>query len=194
MSNRVTELHSIMPIANIASVLKYGILSHDKAKGLSHSDVSLAAVQDRREKKEVPNGLKLHQYANLYFHARNPMMYKRLNQVNELCVLRISKQVINFPGVVLTDQNAASDYVRFLLPSEYEKIDFDWVYADDWRDSDQITQWRKASAKCAEVLVPNSVDTSYIQGAYVVGDSVQETLRQHGFKELITVNPTLFFR
>lgn len=194
MSNRVTELHSIMPIANISSVLEHGILSHDAAKDLTHSDVSLLEVQDKRAKKEVPNGLKLHQYANLYFHARNPMMYKRQNQANELCILRISNQVINLPGVVLTDQNAASDYVRFLIPTEYQRINFDWVYAEDWTDSDQITQWRKSSAKCAETLVPHNIDPSYIQGAYIVNDSVKVSLHQQGFRGLVTVSPNLFFR
>jgi len=183
-----------MPIANIASVLAHGILSHDNAMNLPHSDVSFAKIQSKRDSKEVPNGLKLHQYANLYFHARNPMMYKRQGQINELCVLSISNQVINLPGVVLTDQNAASDYVRFLAPTEYDKINFDWVYADDWRDSDQIIQWRKSSAKCAEVLVPHRVETFYIQRAYIVKESLKESLSLQGFKCEIVVNPNLFFR
>jgi len=43
-------------------------------------------VQEKREQKHVPGGLKLHQYANLYFHARNPMLYKRKTEINNLCV------------------------------------------------------------------------------------------------------------
>jgi hypothetical protein len=192
--NRITELHSIMPIDNISSVMRYGILSHEKAKTIKHSDVSLAEVQDRRTKKEVPNGLKLHQYANLYFHARNPMMYKRQAQAGNLCILRISNQIIKLKGVVFTDQNAASDYARFLIPSEYKKINFDWVYADDWRDPDQITQWRKSSAKCAEVLVPNSVQPHFIDGAYVVNRGAESNLQQVGYEGPITINSDLFFR
>jgi hypothetical protein len=78
-----------MPIANIAPVLRDGILSHQRAASLLHADVSLADVQGKRAAKVVPNGLRLHQYANLYFHARNPMMYKRQAEAGSLCILRV---------------------------------------------------------------------------------------------------------
>src|SRR5262245_16376391 len=77
MDPRVAELHCIMPMANIASVLEHGILSYERAARLQHHSVAMQPVQDRRDRKQVPGGLKLHQYANLYFHARNPMLYKR---------------------------------------------------------------------------------------------------------------------
>lgn len=46
----------------------------------------MAEAQERRDRKQVPGGLRLHQYANLYFHARNPMLYARLTQASTLCV------------------------------------------------------------------------------------------------------------
>lgn len=98
MPHRVVELHNIMPIGNIPSVLAHGILSHEGAAGLPHSDVSMADGQDRRDKVQVPGRLKLHQYANLYFDARNPMMYKRLAQADGLCVLSVSTQVLGCQG------------------------------------------------------------------------------------------------
>nr|VFJ98995.1 MAG: protein of unknown function (DUF4433) [Candidatus Kentron sp. LFY] len=91
----------------------------------------MADVQDRRNKIQVPGGMRLHQYANLYFDARNPMMYKRLAQVEVLCVLCVSTDVLNLPGVVITDQNAASDYVRFYPPRFSTFLDFGWICADD---------------------------------------------------------------
>ncbi|NMA20497.1 MAG: DUF4433 domain-containing protein [Lentisphaerae bacterium] len=78
-----------MPIANIASVMAHGILSHNEAAQLNHADISLADVQERRERKSVPGGLLLHEYANLYFCARNPMMYRRQNERERLCVLLV---------------------------------------------------------------------------------------------------------
>ena len=71
MDARVTELHCIMPIANVASIMQHGILSYDSASKLKHRCVALQEIQDRRDQKQVPGGLKLHQYANLYFHARS---------------------------------------------------------------------------------------------------------------------------
>ena len=83
-----------MPIANLGSVTAHGILSYDGAAKLEHHSVALQPVQDKRDKKQVPGGLKLHQYANLYFHARNPMLFKRQAEVPNLCVLRVSTKVL----------------------------------------------------------------------------------------------------
>ena len=69
-----------MPMGNIASVMTHGILSYERASKLAHHSVAMQAIQDRRDQKYVPRGLRLQQYANLYFHARNPMMFKRLER------------------------------------------------------------------------------------------------------------------
>ena len=95
-----------MPIVNVLSVMQHGILSHERASKLQHHSVALQAVQDKRDGRHVPGGLKLHQYANLYFHARNPMMYKRKNDSPNLCILRVATDVLGLPGTVITDQNA----------------------------------------------------------------------------------------
>jgi hypothetical protein len=98
MDPRVTELHCIMPIANIASVLQHGLLSHERAARLPHCSVAMQLMQDRRDVKTVPGGLKLHQYANLYFHGRNPMLSVR--RIEDICVLRVSTSVLGFEGAV----------------------------------------------------------------------------------------------
>jgi hypothetical protein len=90
MDARVTELHCIMPIANLPSVVAHGILSYESAARLQHASVAMQPVQDRRDQRRVPQGLRLHQYANLYFNARNPMLYKRLDESGSLRVLRVS--------------------------------------------------------------------------------------------------------
>ena len=194
MSHRVTELHSIMPIRNIPSVMQYGILSHERASELHHEDILLSDVQDKRDSKSVPGGLKLHQYANLYFCARNPMMYKRNSERDNLCVLRISRKILNMANIVLTDQNAASDYVSFYKsPQGLHHIDFDLVFAERWTDNNLFIYWRKKSAKCAEVLVPHCIDIGYIEGAYVANDTAKANLQKTGFNKPITINSNMFF-
>src|SRR5580692_10875765 len=103
MNPRVTEFQCIMPLENIPSVLKLGILSNERSAKLKHCSVAMEDVQEKREQKHVPGGLKLHQYANLYFHARNPMLYKRRGEARNLCVLRVSTDVLRVDGVVLAD-------------------------------------------------------------------------------------------
>lgn len=194
MAPTITELHCIMPMDNIPSVLIRGILSYESAGRLPHASVAMAQVQERRDNKQIPGGLRLHQYANLYFHARNPMLFARLAQASNLCILRVSCDVLKLPGVVLTDQNAASNYVRFLAPRQISEINMALVYAHDWRDQDQITYFRRKAAKCAEILVPRKVSPDMLIGAHVVDDAASVKLSATGFALPISVTPALFFR
>jgi hypothetical protein len=195
MDPRVAELHCIMPLVNVPSVLVRGILSHELASKLEHASVALDAIQERRDKRKVPGGLRLHQYANLYFHARNPMMFKRRDHASTLCVLRVSTDVLRLPGVVLTDQNASSDYARLLAPDQWRHLPFDDIFAPQWRHPDDpIALYRHRSRKCAEVLVPQRVPASHLIGAYVVDDQASRALTSHGFGLSIRIDSELFFR
>ncbi len=195
MSDRVTEFHNIMPLANLGSVLKHGILCHAHAKRLTHLDISMQAIQERRDRVQVPSGMRLHNYANLYFHARNPMMYRRQDESHNLCVLRVSKNVLDIQGTVISDRNASSDYVRFLPPEGLHILPLNRIYAEDWRHpNDPIDFYRHKSQKCAEVLVPYEVPPEYILGIYVVNREIQTQLEEKGFPLPIEINSNLFFR
>jgi hypothetical protein len=172
-----------------------GILSYERASKVQHHSVALQPVQDKRDQRQVPGGLKLHQYANLYFHARNPMLFKRLAEAPNLCVLRVSTRVLELEGVVISDQNAASGYVRFLHPRQWRLLDFDAIYAMDWRHpGNPAAYYRHSSQKCAEVLVPRHVETRFLTGAYVVDDAARNRLTALGLALPVIANPVLFFR
>lgn len=195
MDPRVVELHCIMPIANVQSVLEHGILSYEGAARLKHKSVAMQPVQDRRDQKRVPQGLRLHQYANLYFHARNPMLYKRLDEAESLCVLLLSTNVLNLPGTVITDCNAASDYVRFLPPSHWRLVNFDDVFADDWRHPGNPGRYyQHRSRKCAEVLVPHRVPPDRLIGARVISQVAMARLAAEAPDLPRIVDPPLFFQ
>lgn len=194
MDPRLTELQCIMPIGNIPSVLVEGVLSHEAAARLRHhQSVAMPQIQEKRAPKAVPGGLKLHQYANLYFHARNPMLSARRHE--DICVLRVSIAILGRPGTVVTDQNAASDYVRFLGPNQLGLLDFDDIYARDWRHpDDRIREWRHKSRKCAEVLVPKRIPPDMLTGAYVADATGRARLQQAGFTLPVAIDADFFFR
>ena len=195
MDPRVKELHCIMPISNIKSVMERGILSHERAAKLEHRSVALQPVQERRDRMRVPGGLSLHRYANLYFHARNPMLFMRKEEASDLCVLRVSTQVFHLDGTVISDRNAASTFVRFLHPNQWRELNFDAIYAIDWRHpDDEIAYRRRKAQKCAEVLVPHRVEPRFLTGAYVIDDTAALQIANRGFRLPVTSNPELFFR
>lgn len=184
-----------MPLENIPSVIENGILSYYKSKSLKHISVALEGVQDRREKVKIPNGGKLHSYANMYFSCRNPMMYKRKDNAENLCVLAISTEVLNIDGCVLSDQNSSTDLVKFYTPEEgLNHIDFDLVFAQYWNVGDYYEQRKRKAIKCAEILVPDCVPYDYIIGAFVLNKEAEQKLLDFGFNKKIAVNAAPFFR
>lgn len=188
------ELHYITAISNVASIRSNGILSHKRAKRIQHDSVAMQEIQDRRKDKVVPGGLPLHEYVNLYICARNPMLYKRRTQHNDLCVLRVSTDILDLPGVVISDCNASSDYVRFATaPQGLSIIDEERVFAEYWVHNDPIETFRHRSQKCAEVLVRNSVDQNFITGAYVSGATAKAAFNVTGVNIPVTIDSHLFF-
>lgn len=188
----LSELHYIVAIENVLSIVENGILSHKRAARLPHRSVAMRKMQDRRAEKIVPGGRPLHEYANLYFHARNPMLSKRRHE--EVAVLAVQVDVLDLPRVVISDSNAASKYVRFApAPDGLRIVIRSMTYAEDWRDSDQIQEWRNKAAKCAEVLVPDRVDPRYLLHAYVRNDEMKAKLEGLGVDLPIRIDRHLFF-
>jgi hypothetical protein len=191
----ICEFHYIISLDNIASILRHGILSHAEIerRGIARTDISMLEVQNKRGGIQVPKALKLHEYVNLYFDARNPMMYKR--KEDNVCILRISPDVLKIDGVVITDQNAASAYVRFFDTSSISELKLAFIFARDWRHPDnEILGHQHRSAKCAEILVPYVIPQEYIIGIYVKNQAQIISLEQQGFESgKATINPDMFF-
>lgn len=153
-------------------------------------------IQDRRAKVEIPGGRPLHEYANLYLCARNPMLYKRKDRHAELCVLRVSTDVLDLPDVVITDGNASSCYTLFApAPSGLSRVDAEKTFARYWAggDLDEIEQWRRKVAKCAEVLVPDRVGPELLTGAYVSCEQSLAVFNAMDVGITATVDSDLFF-
>jgi ssDNA thymidine ADP-ribosyltransferase, DarT len=106
--DELRELHYITPTKNVSSIIERGILSHRRAQVVDHVSVAMAEIQDRRRLKRFKGGRPLHEYANLYICARNPMLFKRKDHHADLCVLRVDVTVIDISDVIITDQNAVS--------------------------------------------------------------------------------------
>ena len=195
--DELDELHYITPIANVPSICELGILSHRRASRVEHQSVAMPEIQDRRAHVVVPGGRPLHEYANLYICARNPMMYLRRGQDAELCIFRVSTNVLDLPRVVVTDANAAADspYVRFAAaPGGLRIVDRGLTFAEYWTSPDLFEQYRRKSAKCAEVLVPDLVPPRFLIGAYVSSENSRTQFDGLSENVAATVNPHIFFR
>ena len=175
----VKYLYFISPIDNVPSIMDKGILSHNLARKISHHSVAMPEVQDRRRNKVIPGAGKLHDYANLYVNARNPMMYARKEQHISLCVLAVDPRILDETGVIMSDMNASRGIAFFsspviLLP----KLKAEEIFAHWWLHEDSIEQDRHKGVMCAEVLVPERVKPQFIRGAFVSCAEGESTLKK----------------
>lgn len=188
------ELHYITPIATVPSICELGILSHRRAESVPHKSVAMIELQEVRAVKVVPGGRPLHEYANLYFTARNAMLRKRQDRHAELCILQVSPDVLDLRGVVVSDRNAACAYPRFSpAPEGLSIVDRALTFAESWLDPNAVEQAKRKAAKCAEVLVPDRVAPKYLIGAYVSCQASLARFSALGVNLPATVNPHLFF-
>lgn len=193
----IVELYFITDIVNVPSMLLHGILSHNMIakKRIKHSSVANVNVQDRRMNKVIPGGKKLHDYANLYINARNPMLYVLLPRQRDLCVLRISTDVLQCNGAIVSDENAARGWARFEpWPDGLNMIEKEDIFRERWDVDGFFERKRLMGIMCAEVLLPDKVESRYIQGAYVSDQEAFDRLVGlcPGFS--VTINKTLFFQ
>ncbi len=99
----IKELFYITHIENLPLILKYGILSHRQVeyRAIPYKPIYDAAIVGNRKLKIIPDGHSLWDFANVYFQARNPMLYRVVHEKDreKIVVLGIQKTVLKTNGV-----------------------------------------------------------------------------------------------
>ena len=189
---RLRYLYYIVPKDNIASILASGALlcrSRALAAGIP-TDISDPEVNQRRSGKIDPiQRRQLHDYVNLYFRARNPMLSVRRQLQSDLVVLCVDGRLLWEEHVLFTDGNAASGTTKFFNNlADLRELDWDCLEADRWNDFDDGKRKR-----CAEVLVPDSVPLSRVEEAVVSNEPLRDELTRLHWPTRVHVRPDGFF-
>lgn len=199
LTNKVRELFYITHIDNLPSILDKGIYSHEKIEQeeISYTKIYDKEIVERRKDITTPDKRSLWSFANLYFNARNPMLYriKCEKDVEDVALIGVSNSVLRLSGVFVSDGNAASSESSFLKPGKtiLDKISkqTDRVY---WNAYDGSK--RKIMAEC---LVPDKIPLGLIISIYVPSfDAVKKVLNILGESLIgnrsVMYEPHLFFR
>lgn len=184
---RIGYLYNITSIKNLESIVSRGILCHDEAAKIDHDDVSDRGVQEHRND--------LHGFASLYFNPRNAMLF-RLHKWEhlELVVLRVSAAVLDLPGVLVSDGNAASSRSQRWSGLEgLAHIDLDRIYARSWTTPEGNADEESKRITQAEVLVPRSIPPRCVMGVRAPSRRVLNQARQAAPQWPAEVDGTLFF-
>ena len=187
----IEHLKYMTPIENLASIMELGLLSHNgvQSTGISRRDISDPEVQRIRGAKQV-GGRELHDYVNLYFNSRNPMLYVRQEVQDNIAILCINRTYIGRSGVWYSDGNAASSGTNFYYsPRRLYELNWDCIWADYWSGHNDGTRVR-----CAEVLVPQRIPPDDIQQVVVRTNAASGRARQFIPDNIpVVVGPAWFF-
>ena len=176
---RVKQLYYITHIGNLSSILRLGILSHERieADQVPYERIYDADIVASRRDRTVPGGRSLWGFANLYFQPRNAMLYRVLltRPLDEIVVIGVDPDILAGPDAFISLGNAASfssDIVpsgqgRTAIPEILKWIDNDW-----W--TEEVGLKRKMMA---EVLVPDGLPSDSIRAIHVGNHAAVTTVR-----------------
>ena len=172
----INSLYYITHIRNLPSILKQGILSHKKVEELniSYTPIYDTEIVSQRKNKATSEKDSLWEYANLYFQPRNPMMYRVIHETDtkEIAIIGIRPEILQTPGTLISDGNAASNPTKFFSANEGTKIlKKQWkIIQNDWWNIDDGSK-RKIMSEC---LIPEQIDSKYIHSIFIAGQTVKK--------------------
>src|SRR3990172_2871181 len=121
----VQGLYYITHIDNIPSILKRGIFSHERIESekIPFTRIYDEGIVSNRHKIIVPDGRNLWHFANVYFEARNPMLYRVVNEKSEdnIAILALRPDLLERHDIYITTGNAAHSLSDILYPTEAKK-------------------------------------------------------------------------
>ena len=200
--NRPKHFYYITHKDNLKSILKKGILSRSQTKESLWTKITFKQriksihsepVVQRRKDTQF-RGRSLWDYANVYFQARNSMLFSVKEKFGKenIIVLQINSDILNIPSAGITDGNAASQSTRFFEDinkglSVLNQNQFERQYWSDKDDSKRTIM--------AEALVPDQIPKEKILGVFTANQIVADQIRKdQDIGELnIMQNPYLFF-
>jgi hypothetical protein len=194
----VRELYYITHVDNLSSIIKNGIYSHEfiHQKNIPFTPIYNEQIVSNRKSITAPDGRSLWNFANMYFQARNPMLYQvvRTKSVEDIAIIGIDKSILNWPDIFITNGNAAHSQTeifpsaqgRKIIPSILKEIDIEY-----WTEANGSK--RKIMAEC---LVPDFIPAHYIRSVYF-GDintrnKIQKELKGSSNASFLYVPPMFF--
>lgn len=190
------EFYYITHIDNLESIVTKGILSHEmvEAKQVKYTPIYNKQIVATRKEIKTPDGHNLWDFANLYFQARNPMMFKVLVEkpLDQLAVVSVKKNIIA-KAAYFTDGNAASSDTEFRPIDQFRKYEQSILKQTDtdWWNTFDGSKRRIM----AEVLVPELVPREYIDAVFVGSQDLAVKLRNdlYRYNAYVIPNPSIFF-
>lgn len=196
---RIRELYYITHVKNISSILSKGILSHDRilSNKVNFTPIYDKKIVTRRKDINVPDGRGLWNFTNLFFRARNPMLYRvtREKSLSIIAVLGIQKDILDRDDIFITTGNAAHSQSEIIPKKQAKKVMKQikkeisrtwWSIADGSK--------RKIMAECLvpDVVPPDKISSIFVANQAAVNGVTKELAKVPRGRPII-VEPFMFF-
>ena len=183
---------------NLKSILKRGILSRthsnifSKILRIGSTPIHSEDIVQIRQSKHFRNKT-LWNYVNLYFQARNPMLYRVINKfgVENIIVLEINSSIIQSPDAGITDGNAASQNTEFFedVDKGLQALDSSLFEKSFWTD---LKDGKRRVM--AEVLIYEKIPKEKITAIYTANQQMADQIKCEMIGGLNVIpNPQIFF-
>ena len=167
----------MLPIANLNSVLKYGILSRKTISNndSNFSDFSIQRIQTRRSNIQVElsdkSKKRLHELVPLFLNKNNATIKTRDKQLDntKLCILEIDYKVIGDQEVELVFSYGNAVYDKNFCRNLEELKNFNMKIAT--LDSPPGNYWDFKNERMSELLIYPKVNPAYIKNIYLIDKS-----------------------
>ena len=181
---------------NFASILKHGVLSHNRAMEIDRRSVYDKGIVGKRRDKTAPNGKSLWDFANFYFQPRNAMMY-RVRQIERqnIVVLHLRRDIFEQADYVSVG-NAAAHASEFMtvqkgLAQLCQDKEWEVLHSGVWSKENKSLMMSELLAESA--VAPDLIDAVYVPDSSILR-KVTERASEIGCSPIHVVPyPDLFF-
>lgn len=157
----IKYLYHITHIENLPNIIDHGLLSHYQSydENLNITDISISAVNERRNRNDPLYNRNLHEYVPLYFNPKNPMLFVRRSIQENIVILCIDPIIVHETEYLFTDGNAASTSTNFYNEiRDLQKLNWACINGRYWND---FIDGRRI--RCAEILIYPMIVMDYLK-------------------------------
>ncbi len=199
IAKEINSLYYICHINNLKSILDEGLFSHNKIQTLSHKVIYDEGIINRR-KDIKPNPEKnetLWDFANLYFNARNAMLYRVIHEQNleDITIIQFNKSVLDYAknhnGYISIGNAAHSESYFSEVTKGLKDLKKKWSFwhKEYWNESDGSKR-----LMMSELMVKDKIPADYINSIYVKSETIGDKVKKITNFDNIITQPNMFFQ
>ena len=197
IQKEINNLYYICHINNLASILKQGLLSHNAVQKIHPKTIYNKSIISHRKSIKPNENQTLWDFANLYFNARNAMLYRVIHEqtIENIAIIQFKKSVLNHAkkhNSYISIGNASHSESKFTdITTGLKQLKKIWKYWHQqyWNEFDSSKR-----LMMSELLIEKNIPAEYIDSIYVASEAIGKQVKKMTNFDNIVTESDLFFR